>query len=206
MDLAFCQERLSAAGVIFERGLSSDEISGIENAHRFHFPPDLRGFHIPPASQPAWVAWALVAPGTKVRRSVQAGITPKLAYHSQLTTMNRPAPKIAFTLRERGIRVETMRGPATVSPRTFGYHAEWNDNLIESFFPLYVKDLAESLTIKATYPTLTLAQRIFNSARLKRDPGALEALPMLREALTLAKNREDVEDWVVERINEMLNC
>ena len=78
--------------------------------------------------------------------------------------------------------------------------------MIESFFPLYVKDLAESLTIRATEPTLTLAQRIFNSARLKRDPGALKALPTLREALTLAKSRDGVEDWEVERIDEILSC
>jgi len=77
--------------------------------------------------------------------------------------------------------------------------------LIEPFFPLYVKDLAESISLGATHPTLTLTERIFNSARLKRDPGALKVLPILRGALSLAKSRDGVEDWEVERIDEILN-
>ena len=112
-----------------------------------------------------------------------------------------------------GIKIDD---PQNFFPSAFRYTRERSEAdfgavgplilLIESFFPLYVKALAESLTIRATCPTLTLAQRIFNSARLKRDPGALEVVPTLREALTLAKNRDSVEDWVVERIDEILSC
>jgi hypothetical protein len=112
-----------------------------------------------------------------------------------------------------GIQIDD---PQNFFPSAFRYTRERSEadfgavgpliHLIESFFPLYVKDLAESLTIRATDQTLTLAQRIFNSARLKRDPVALKALPTLREALTLAKNRDGVEDWVVERIDEILSC
>ena len=111
-----------------------------------------------------------------------------------------------------GIQIDD---PENFFPSAFGYARERSEadfgavgpliHLIESYFPLYLRDLAESLTIKPTYPTLTLAQRIFNSARLTRDPGALKALPTLREALTFAKSRDGVEDWVVERIDEMLN-
>jgi len=112
-----------------------------------------------------------------------------------------------------GIQIDD---PQNFFPNAFRYTRERSEadfgavgpliHLIESFFPLYVKDLAESLAIRPTHPTLVLAQRIFNSARLKGDPGALKALPTLREALTLAKNRDGVEGWEVERINEILNC
>lgn len=112
-----------------------------------------------------------------------------------------------------GIQIDD---PQNFFPSAFRYTRERSEadfgavgpliHLIECFFPLYVKDLAESLTIRATDQTLTLAQRIFNSARLKRDPSALKALPTLREALTLAKNRDGVEAWVVERIDEILSC
>ena len=104
--------------------------------------------------------------------------------------------------------------PQNFFPSAFRYTRERSEadfgavgpltHLIESFFPLYIKDLAKSLTIRATEPTLTLAQRIFNSARLRRDPDALKALPTLRAALTLAKNRDGVEDWEVQRIDEIL--
>lgn len=111
-----------------------------------------------------------------------------------------------------GIQIDD---PQNFFPSAFRYTRERSEadfgavgplvHLIETYFPLYVEDLAESLTIGATEPTLTLAQRVFNSARLKRDPRALSALPRLREALTLAKSRDGVEDWEVERIDEILN-
>ena len=111
-----------------------------------------------------------------------------------------------------GIQIDD---PQNFFPSAFRYTRERSEadfgavgplvHLIETYFPLYVEDLAQSLTIGATEPMLTLAQRIFNSARLKRDPGALSALPRLREALTLAKSRDGVEDWEVERIDEILN-
>jgi len=44
MDLAYCKDRLSAAGVSFDTGLTLDEFSAIENEYGFHFPPDLREF------------------------------------------------------------------------------------------------------------------------------------------------------------------
>ena len=38
MDLAFYKDRLSAAGVSFDDGLTDDEFSTIEREYGFHFP------------------------------------------------------------------------------------------------------------------------------------------------------------------------
>lgn len=58
MDFQYCKERLQAAGVSFEPGLSATEISVVEQAYRFHFPPDLKVFlmHALPVSK-GWVDW-----------------------------------------------------------------------------------------------------------------------------------------------------
>ena len=132
---------------------------------------------------------------------------------ARLEAIPKTEMDLAYPLYEAldGVEIED---PQNFFPGAFRYTMERAEadfgavgpltHLIESFFPLYVKDLAESLKIGATHPTLTLAQRIFNSARLNRDAGALKALPTIREALTLAKNRDGVEDWEVERIDEIL--
>lgn len=44
MDLGYCKDRLSAAGVTFDAGLTPDELSAIEREYGFCFPPDLREF------------------------------------------------------------------------------------------------------------------------------------------------------------------
>jgi hypothetical protein len=58
MDFAFCKERLSAAGVTFEPGLTADEILAIEGHYGFRFPADLRAFleYALPVSR-GWVNW-----------------------------------------------------------------------------------------------------------------------------------------------------
>src|SRR5689334_7589794 len=58
MDLAHCKDRLLAAGVSFEEGLSSDESSAVEHEYGFRFPPDLREFlgYALPVSK-GWPNW-----------------------------------------------------------------------------------------------------------------------------------------------------
>lgn len=58
MDLAYCKDRLSAAGVEFDAGLTSEEFSAIERDHGFRFPPDLREFlgYALPISK-GWLDW-----------------------------------------------------------------------------------------------------------------------------------------------------
>lgn len=58
MDLAFCKDRLSAAGVSFDAGLTAKEISAIEREYDFRFPPDLREFlgYALPVSK-GWPDW-----------------------------------------------------------------------------------------------------------------------------------------------------
>lgn len=58
MDLAFCKDRLSAAGVSFDTGLTAQEISSIEREYGFCFPPDLReflGYSLPVSK--GWLDW-----------------------------------------------------------------------------------------------------------------------------------------------------
>ena len=58
MDLAYCKDRLSAAGVTFEAGLTTDESSAIEREYGFRFPPDLQEFlaYALPVSK-GWLDW-----------------------------------------------------------------------------------------------------------------------------------------------------
>jgi len=58
MDLAFYKDRLSAAGVSFDDGLTDEEFSTIEREYGFHFPPDLREFlsYALPVSD-GWLDW-----------------------------------------------------------------------------------------------------------------------------------------------------
>jgi hypothetical protein len=58
MDLAFCKDRLSAAGVSFDDSLTVEEFSAIEREYGFHFPPDLREFlsYALPVSD-GWLDW-----------------------------------------------------------------------------------------------------------------------------------------------------
>ena len=58
MDLAYCKDRLLAAGVSFDAGLTPDEFAGIEREYSFRFPPDLRAFlgYALPVSK-GWPDW-----------------------------------------------------------------------------------------------------------------------------------------------------
>ena len=58
MDLAYCKDRLLAAGASFDAGLKSDEFSAIEREYDFQFPPDLREFlgYALPVSK-GWLDW-----------------------------------------------------------------------------------------------------------------------------------------------------
>jgi hypothetical protein len=58
MNFQYCKDRLLAAGVSFDPGLSASEISVIERAHSFSFPPDLKDFlmYALPVSK-GWVDW-----------------------------------------------------------------------------------------------------------------------------------------------------
>ena len=78
-------------------------------------------------------------------------------------------------------------------------------HFIEQYFPDYVSDLADSLRIMPTEPTLFLADRIFNSARIRRDQSSTNALPVLINALRWAKENLQLEPWAIERIDEMLS-
>jgi hypothetical protein len=78
-------------------------------------------------------------------------------------------------------------------------------HLIEEHFPDYVGDLAESLKIKPTEPTLFLARRIFNSARLKKDKDSIRALPTLVKAMQFAKENLELEPDFTEHIDEILS-
>ena len=78
-------------------------------------------------------------------------------------------------------------------------------HLIEEYFPDYVGDLAESLKIKPTEPTLFLARRIFNSARLTKDKDSIQALPTLVKAMQFAKEHLELEPCDIEEIDQMLS-
>lgn len=58
MDLTYCKDRLSAAGVSFDPGLTHDELETIEREYGFQFPPDLREFlgYALPVSK-GWPDW-----------------------------------------------------------------------------------------------------------------------------------------------------
>jgi hypothetical protein len=72
MDLAFCKERLTAAGVLFDAGLTAAEFTAIEREYGFRFPPDLREFlsYALPVSK-GWVDW---------RRASRAQIMDRLGW------------------------------------------------------------------------------------------------------------------------------
>jgi hypothetical protein len=110
--------------------------------------------------------------------------------------------------------VEKIDDPKNFFPLAFKYMIERSSadfgatgplsHLIEEYFPQYVDDLAESLKIMPTEPTLTLARRIFNSARIKRDKESIDALPTLVKAMQSAKTSLELEPWVIERIDETI--
>jgi hypothetical protein len=58
MDLAYCKDRLSKAGVRFDSGLTAREFFAIEQSYGFVFTPDLREFlaYALPVSTP-WPGW-----------------------------------------------------------------------------------------------------------------------------------------------------
>jgi hypothetical protein len=56
-----------------------------------------------------------------------------------------------------------------------------------------------------TEPTLFLARRIFNSARLTRHQGAINVLPALVQAMRSAKENRELELWTIEQMDEMIS-
>ena len=58
MNLAECQERLASIDILFEQGLTDDELATIESEYGFRFPADLRQFlaYALPVSN-GWVDW-----------------------------------------------------------------------------------------------------------------------------------------------------
>jgi hypothetical protein len=70
MDLAYCKDRLTAAGVSFDAGLTLDELSLTERTYGFCFPLDLREFlgYALPVSK-GWLDW---------RRASQSEIVERL--------------------------------------------------------------------------------------------------------------------------------
>jgi hypothetical protein len=58
MNLAECQERLASIGILFEQGLTDDELATIESEYGFRFPADLRQFlaYVLPVSN-GWLDW-----------------------------------------------------------------------------------------------------------------------------------------------------
>jgi hypothetical protein len=111
--------------------------------------------------------------------------------------------------------VEEIDDPKNFFPLAFKYMRERDlanfgipgplSHLIEEYFPDYIGDLAESLKIKPTEPTLFLARRIFNSARIKKDKVSLEASPKLVEALLFAKDHLELDQNYIELIDEMIS-
>lgn len=111
--------------------------------------------------------------------------------------------------------VETIDDPNNFFPLAFKFMRERPSadfglpgpltHLIEGYFPHYIGDLAESLKIRPTEPTLFLAGRIFNSARLRKDDGSIQALPALVEAMQFAKANLELEPRLEEEMDEMLS-
>jgi hypothetical protein len=111
--------------------------------------------------------------------------------------------------------VEQVDDPKNFFPLAFKYMRERNtadfgipgplSQFIEKYFPEYVNDLADSLRIMPTEPTLFLARRIFNSARLTRHKGAINALPTLVQAMRSAKENRALELWAIEQMDEMIS-
>jgi hypothetical protein len=75
MDLAYCYDRLSTAGVSFDAGLTPEEFSAIEREYGFRFPPDLRAFlgYALPISK-NWIDW---------RRASRSEIMDRLAWPAE---------------------------------------------------------------------------------------------------------------------------
>jgi len=111
--------------------------------------------------------------------------------------------------------VEKVDDPNNFFPPAFSYMRERENSdfgvpgplshFIEQYFPDYISDLADSLKIMPTEPTLFLARRIFNSARIRRDEGSISALPVLIKGMRLAKENLQLESWMIEEIDEMMS-
>jgi hypothetical protein len=109
--------------------------------------------------------------------------------------------------------VKNIDDPRTFFPLAFKYMRERPtadfgvpgplSHFIEDYFPDYVDDLAESLKIMPTEPTLFLARRIFN-ARAKANKESIHALPTLVKALQFAKTNLELEPWIIEEIDNMI--
>jgi hypothetical protein len=111
--------------------------------------------------------------------------------------------------------VENIDDPKNFFPLAFEFMRERSSadfgipgplsSLIEEHFPDYVGDLAESLKIKPTEPTLFLAQQIFNSARIRKDKDSIQALPTLVKAMQFAKEHLQLEPGDINEIDKMLS-
>src|SRR5258707_3483317 len=111
--------------------------------------------------------------------------------------------------------VKKVDDPKNFFPLAFEYMRERDNSdfgipgplshFIEKYFPEYVSDLADSLKIMPTEPTLFLARRIFNSARIKGDEGSINALPMLVKAMRWGKENLQLESWIIEEMDEMMS-
>ncbi len=133
----------------------------------------------------------------------------------KLDEIPKDDPNFVAALYDALDEVEEVDDPKDFFPLAFKYMRERDDSdfgnpgplshFIEKYFPDYVSDLADSLRIMPTEPTLFLAQRIFNSARIKRDQASINALPALVEAMRWAKENLQLEAWAIERVDEMLS-
>lgn len=133
----------------------------------------------------------------------------------RLESIAKEKSDLAGPLYEALDEVKTIDDPKNFFPLAFEFMRERSSadfgvpgplsHLIEEYFPDYVGDLAESLKIKPTEPTLFLARRIFNSARLKKDEGSIRALPTLVKAMQFAKDHLEPDACDMEQIDEMLS-
>ena len=132
----------------------------------------------------------------------------------RLNNIPKPESDLVGPLYEALEDVKKIDDPENFFPLAFKYMRERSSadfgapgplsHLIEKYFPRYFDDLAESLKIMPTEPTLTLARRIFNSARIKRDKESIHALPTLVKAMQSAKTSLELEPWVIGQIDEMI--
>ncbi|MBW8864420.1 MAG: hypothetical protein JF609_05765 [Verrucomicrobia bacterium] len=133
----------------------------------------------------------------------------------KLDDIPKDEPHFVAALYEVLDDVKEVDDPKNFFPLAFKYMRERDDSdfgspgplshFIEQYFPEYVSDLADSLKIMPTEPTLFLARRIFNSARIKRDEVSINALPILVKAMRWAKENLQLESWIIEQMDEMLS-
>ncbi len=106
MDLGFCKERLEAAGVVFDAGLTAGEFSAIEKEYGFRFPPDLREFlaYALPVSK-GWVDW---------RRAERSEIKSRLDW-----PLEWPLELMCFYIEHDGFWLDSWGTKPTALPDAF---------------------------------------------------------------------------------------